>query len=393
MAKILKRILIVFVGLILLIYAFNIEYLIKGIRTIYLTGNNTAFISDYEYFDNREIKNLNPQPWALHKKYNKVAESDILQKLNKDRETKSFLVIKNDSILFEKYYDGYDQNSLSNSFSMAKSIVVSLMSKAIMEGKIKGLDQPVSDYFEEYKEGLASELTVGDLASMSSGMEWNEKYYSIINITSESYFTDDLRSVILRQKIIKKPGQNFRYSSGDTQLLGMVIEKATGTTLSDYLSEKFWIPMGAENSALWQLDSKKYGMEKAYCCVASTARDFARFGKLYINKGKWENEVVLDSSLVELSTQPVFNDSPYYGYGWWLYNYKGKKVFTMNGHRGQFVISFPEENIIIVRQGDFNKKGRVSDGSEETDDDDDVITTGDLYKYMSEGYKLAKSFE
>ena len=391
MAKILKRILIIFVGLILLIYAFNIEYLIKGIRTIYLTGNNTAFISDYEYFDNREIKNLNPQPWALHKKYNKVAESDILQKLNKDRETKSFLVIKNDSILFEKYYDGYDQNSLSNSFSMAKSIVVSLMSKAIMEGKIKGLDQPVSDYFEEYKEGLASELTVGDLASMSSGMEWNEKYYSIINITSESYFTDDLRSVILRQKIIKKPGQNFRYSSGDTQLLGMVIEKATGTTLSDYLSEKFWIPMGAENSALWQLDSKKYGMEKAYCCVASTARDFARFGKLYINKGKWENEVVLDSSLVELSTQPVFNDSPYYGYGWWLYDYKGKKVFTMNGHRGQFVISFPEENIII--QGDFNKKGRVSDGSEETDDDDDVITTGDLYKYMSEGYKLAKSFE
>ena len=381
MTKIFKWIFIIFASLISLIYAFNIEYLIKGVRTIYLTGNNTAFISDYEYFDNREIKSVNPQPWALHKKYNMISESDTLQKLNIDGKTKSFLVIKNDSILFEKYYDGHSKNSLSNSFSVAKSIVTSMMGRAIMEGKIKGLDQPVSDYFEQYKSGLASGVTVGDLAAMSSGMDWSEKYYSVINITSESYFTDDLRSVILRQKIIDKPGQSFRYSSGDTQLLGMVIEKATGLSLTEYLTENFWKPMGAENTALWQLDSDEYGMEKAYCCIASTARDFARFGKLYINKGMWGDQVILDSSFVELATKPVFEKSPYYGYGWWLYNYEGKKVFTMNGHRGQFVISFPEENIIIVRQGDYNERGRVSNGE------------GDLYKYISEGYKLAKSIE
>ena len=381
MTKIFKWVFIIFAFLITLIYAFNIEYLIKGVRTIYLTGNNTAFISDYEYFDNREIKSVNPQPWALHKKYNIISESETLKKLNIDGKTKSFLVIKNDSILFEKYFDGYDKNSLSNSFSVAKSIVTSMMGKAIMEGKIKGLDQPVSDYFEQYESGLSSELTVGDLAAMSSGMDWSEKYYSVINITSESYFTDDLRSVILRQKIIDKPGQSFRYSSGDTQLLGMVIEKATGVSLTEYLTEKFWNPMGAENTALWQLDSDEYGMEKAYCCIASTARDFARFVKLYINKGMWGDLEILDSSFVELATKPVFERSPYYGYGWWLYNYEGKKVFTMNGHRGQFVISFPDENIIIVRQGDFNEKGRVSNGD------------GDLYKYISEGYKLAKSTE
>ena len=381
MTKIFKWVFIIFAFLITLIYAFNIEYLIKGVSTIYLTGNNTAFISDYEYFDNREIKSVNPQPWALHKKYNIISESETLKKLNIDGKTKSFLVIKNDSILFEKYFDGYDKNSLSNSFSVAKSIVTSMMGKAIMEGKIKGLDQPVSDYFEQYESGLSSELTVGDLAAMSSGMDWSEKYYSVINITSESYFTDDLRSVILRQKIIDKPGQSFRYSSGDTQLLGMVIEKATGVSLTEYLTEKFWNPMGAENTALWQLDSDEYGMEKAYCCIASTARDFARFGKLYINKGMWGDLEILDSSFVELATKPVFERSPYYGYGWWLYNYEGKKVFTMNGHRGQFVISFPDENIIIVRQGDFNEKGRVSNGD------------GDLYKYISEGYKLAKSTE
>ena len=381
MKKILKLTLIVIGALVLLIYIFNIDYIFKGVRTIYLTGNNTAFISDYEYFDNREIKSANPQPWALHKQYNTIDESDKLKELNDKRKTKSFLVIKNDSILFEKYYDGHKQTDISNSFSVAKSIVTSMMGKAIMEGKIKSLDQPVSDFFEEYKNGLASELTVGDLASMSSGMKWNEKYYSVINITSESYFTDDLRSVILGQEIENKPGKGFRYSSGDTQLLAMIIEKATGTSLSNYLSQKFWDPMGAENLALWQIDSEESGMEKAYCCIAATARDFARFGKLYIDKGKWGDTEILDSSFVELSLNPVFDDSPFYGYGWWLYEYEGKKVFTMNGHRGQFVISFPDENIIIVRQGDFNNKGRVSEGS------------GDLYQYISEGYKIATAIE
>ena len=381
MKKVLKWTLIVLGVLILLIYIFNIDYIFKGVRTIYFTGNNTAFISDYEYFDNKEIRSANPQPWALHKQYNTIDESDELEELNYERKTKSFLVIKNDSILFEKYYDGHKQTDISNSFSVAKSIVTSMMGKAIMEGKIKSLNQPVSDFFEEYKDGIASELTVGDLASMSSGMKWNEKYYSVINITSESYFTDDLRSVILRQEIENKPGQAFRYSSGDTQLLAMVIEKATGTSLSDYLSQKFWSPMGAETIALWQIDSKESGMEKAYCCIAATARDFARFGKLYIDKGKWGDTEILDSSFVELSLKPVFDDSPFYGYGWWLYEYEGKKVFTMNGHQGQFIISFPDENIIIVRQGDFNNEGRVSEGS------------GDLYQYISEGYKLATAIE
>ena len=164
---------------------------------------------------------------------------------------------------------------------MAKSIVVTLLGKAIMDGDIKGLDQPVSDFFEEYKTGFGASLTVGDLASMSSGMKWNEKYYSIINITTESYFSDDLRALILDQDIIKTPGEKFRYSSGDTQLLGMIIEKATNSNISDYARNNFTAPMGFESQALWQLDSEESGMEKVYCCFASNAKDFARFGKLY----------------------------------------------------------------------------------------------------------------
>ena len=377
--KIIKWILICLSLIISLLYIFKLDYLLRGVRTIYLTGNVTAFISDYKYFNNEQIKTQKPEYWLKHKNYNQIEETEVLKKLNQERETKAFIVIKNDSILFEKYFDGYNNSSLSNSFSVTKSIIVSMLGKAIMEGYIKGLDQPVSDFFDEYKDGLAAELTVGHLASMSSGMEWDEKYYSVINITSESYFTRDLRSLILNQKIIKKPGQSFRYSSGDTQLLGMVIEKATGVSLSSYLSEKFWTPMGAENAGLWQIDSKKNKMEKAYCCISGSARDFARFGKLYINNGNWNGEQILDSSFVKQVILPVFNNSDYYGYGWWLYNFNGKKVFTMNGHRGQFIISFPKENIIIVRQGEHNEKGDVNKQE------------GDLYKYISEGYKLATS--
>ena len=378
--KILKWMAIIFAGLIALIYAFDVDYILKGTRVIYLTGNNTAYLSDYKHFDNRIIEpSPVAQPWAKHNKYNTIEETEELAAINKDRETKAFLVIKNDSIVFEKYFDDYSESSKSNSFSMAKSITVTLLGKAIMDGKIKSLDQPVGDFFDEYKTGLGAELTVGNLASMSSGMKWNEKYYSIINITSESYLTDDLRSLILNQKIIEKPGQKFRYSSGDTQLLGMIIEKATNTNLSDYLRNNFTNPMGFENEALWQLDSEESGMEKAYCCFASNAKDFARFGKLYKNNGKWNNKILLDSTFINKATNPVFNASPYYGYGWWLYNYNGKKVYTMNGHRGQFVIVFPEEDIIIVRLGDINIQGEGD--------------SGDLYKYISEGYNLANSID
>ena len=377
MQKILKWTLIIFSIIIALIYAFDIDYMLKGIRVIYLTGNNTAYLSDYKYFDNRALEpSAVAQPWAIHEDYNTIEATAKLNSINQERETKAFLVIKNDSIIYEKYFDGYNESSKSNSFSMAKSIVVTLLGKAIMDGEIKGLDQPVSDFFEEYKTGFGASLTIGNLASMSSGMKWNEEYYNIINITTESYFSDNLREVILNQKITKQPGEKFRYSSGDTQLLGMIIEKATNSNISDYTRNNFTVPMGFESQALWQLDSEESGMEKVYCCFASNAKDFARFGKLYKNHGKWDNQVLLDSIFIQKAINPVFEKSPYYGYGWWLYEFENKKVYSMRGHRGQFVIVIPKDDIIIVRLGDHVTRGE----GEEFD--------GDFYNYIAETYKM-----
>jgi CubicO group peptidase (beta-lactamase class C family) len=365
------------VGFILILYVFDVDYLLRAVKTIYLKGHTTAFLEDYKEFPNRTIQKGTAQPWAVSKAYNSIPATDKLNTTHKNLQTVAFLIIKNDSIWHESYFDGYTNTSKSNSFSIAKSIVSAALGKAIMEGKIKSLDQKVTDFFPKLKGKYAKEVTVGDLSSMASGLSWDEKYYSPFSIVTRAYFDDHLKEVILGLSIKDKPGQEFRYLSGATQLLAMCIEKATGEYLSNYVSEHFWKPMGAENEALWQLDEADTGIEKAYCCIASTARDFARFGKLYKQNGIWNGKQILPRSFVEKSLQPRFSDSPEYGYGWWLHQIKGKRVFYMRGHLGQFVIVLPEEDLIIVRLGHLKGKQTTTDPH-----------SNDLYVYVEEALKM-----
>lgn len=365
------------VGFILILYVFNVDYLLRAVKTIYLKGHTTAFLEDYKEFPNRTIQKGTAQPWAVSKDYNSVPATDKLNTTHKNLQTVAFLIIKNDSIWHESYFDGYTNTSKSNSFSIAKSIVSAALGKAIMEGKIKSLDQKVTDFFPKLKGKFAKEVTVGDLSSMASGLSWDEKYYSPFSIVTRAYFDDHLKEVILGLSIKDKPGQEFRYLSGATQLLAMCIEKATGEYLSNYVSEHFWKPMGAENDALWQLDEADTGIEKAYCCIASTARDFARFGKLYKQNGVWNGKQILPRSFVEKSLQPRFSDSPEYGYGWWLHQINGKKIYYMRGHLGQFVIVLPEDDVIIVRLGHLKGKQTTTDPH-----------SNDLYVYVEEALKM-----
>ncbi len=375
--KILKIVIITLVAIIALMYVFKVDYLITAVRTVYFHGHKTAFLDDYNYFPNREIKKGIAQPWHIAKDYNTVPATERLEKTNKELKTVAFMIIKNDSIWFESYYDGYNKDSKSNSFSMAKSVVSAALGKAIQEGKIKSLDQKVIDFLPELEGEYKDQVTVGDLSSMASGLDWDEQYYSPLSIVTKAYFDKDLRSVMLKLPIVAKPGQSFEYKSGDTELLAMVLEKAVKKPLADYVSEKFWQPMGAENDALWQLDHDGDGIEKAYCCIASNARDFARFGKLYKQYGKWEGQQLLDSTFVAKSIQPRFPESPQYGYGWWLNNYRNKHLFYMRGHLGQFVIVIPEDDIIIVRLGHLK-------GLETSED----AHSKDFYIYVDETYQL-----
>lgn len=371
-----------------LLYVSKYNYLLKGVTHIYLSGHTTAFLEDYERFSNDTVFAAAPsQPWPLHRQYNQILPNNILEDYHKDQKTVAYLVIKNDSLLYEKYYDGFGADSKSNSFSVVKSMVSAMLGKAIEEGHIQNLDQKVIDFIPELQGPFADQVTVGDLSSMASGQRWSEEYYNPFSVTSAAYFVDDLNALILEQPIDEQPGLSFHYKSGTTQLLGIVIKKATGKTLSAYLSEKFWKPMGAEHSALWQWDSTSAGMEKAYCCLASNAKEFARFGKLYKDHGRWNGNQLLDSTFVALSLTPRFEESPEYGYGWWLDEFQDKKVFMMRGHLGQYIMVVPQENLIVVRLGHLKDKKKAT--NKESSGSDPY--TKDIYVYLEAGLEMIKN--
>ncbi|MCG9971354.1 serine hydrolase domain-containing protein [Christiangramia crocea] len=376
--KKLVRYLLIFLGFLLfaslILYVLGYGYIFKAVSTTYLTGHKTAFIDDYPYFENHVIKNSDSiQEWPLHRAYNEVEATSTLDSLNRELETAAFLIIKNDSIWFEKYYDGYGKKSKTNSFSMAKSIVTALMFKAIQDGYIENINQPVADFYPQFDKSLS----VGDLSSMSTGLNWDENYYNPFGSTARAYFGKNIREQILALEVVEEPGQEFEYLSGNTELLGMVIEKATGTSLSNYLSQSFWKPLGMNDDALWQLDSEESEMEKAYCCISSNARNFGKFGKLFKNYGAWKGQQLLDSSFIALASKPRFEESPYYGFGFWLSDYKGKEIFYMRGVLGQYVIIIPEDNLVIVRLG----RKLIRKGEEEKH-------YKDFYMYIDEAYNM-----
>lgn len=350
-------------------------YILKAVRVVYLTGNTSAYLDDYPYFDNRTIAIDTPLSWPKSKEYNSVKSTSALNEIHNASKSIAYLIIKNDSLWFEEYFEGYGPDSKTNSFSMAKSIVAAALGKAIELGHIKSIDENVINYLPELKGTYAHDLTIKDLVTMQSGLQWDESYYSPFSITTKAYFYNDLSKAMLELPIISPPNQGFHYQSGDTQLLAMVLSKALPITLSEFVSQNFWKPMHAEHDALWQYN-KADGVEKAYCCIASNAKDFARFGKLYKDNGRWDNNQILSAEYIQQSTQPADANAPTYGYGWWLGEYNGKKIVYMDGHLGQYVITIPEDNIIIVRLG--HKTNKMSKSN----------TKSDFYQYIDQAYKM-----
>lgn len=319
-------------------------------------------IDDIDLFAKREIKNEGPKdPWKISTELNKLPLSDSLQKSLTAYESVAFLVIKNDSIVQEHYWDGYSDSSLSNSFSVAKSIVSLLIGIAIDEGKIKSENDLVADYLPEFKKVGLDKIRIVDVLHMASGLNFQESYSTPFNHTTDAYYGTDLRKLIFSLQAEKTPGTEFYYRSGDTQLLSFVLKAATGMNMSDYAAQKLWSKIGAEHSAYWSLD-KEVGDEKAYCCFYTNVRDFARIGKLYLQGGKWNNEQVVSAEWVAKSIKahgiPEENGvkSDQYGMQWWVYG----DIFYARGILGQYIIVDPSKNLIIVRLGKKRAKEKAN---------------------------------
>lgn len=350
--KIIRPVVLVIAGLVALLYFTGNGFVFLLVGKVLETGRTTAGINDYLYFDNIEIPpSDNPQAWLLDEDYNIIPSPPSLDALHKELGTVAFLIIKNDSLWHERYFDDYGLDSKSNSFSMIKTIVAAALPKAIEAGDVDSEDQKVIDFLPWLTGDYAKDVSMGDLASMSSGLKWKEDYENLLTITPRTYVEKDMARLMKTIPIESEPGQQFVYQSGNTQLLAMALQQATGKSISVLLHDYFWNPMGVEQPTSWIIDSKTHGLEKAYCCWNANARDFARFGKLFKNHGVWNGEQLIDSTFTAKAVRPRFEDSPQYGYGWWLGDVDGKAFFSMRGHLGQYVIVIPEYDVILVRLG------------------------------------------
>jgi len=269
----------------------------------------------------------------------------------KDNKTVAFLIIKNDSIQYERYWNGYNAASIVPSFSVAKSITSILIGCALDDKLIQSVDEPITNYIPELRKNGFDRVTIEHLLQMTSGMDFNEGYYNPFGHVATFYYGTNLRKAIKKLKLKRAPGENFEYVSGNTQLLGLILERALKTkTVSTYLQEKLWIPLQMEHDASWSLDRQKEGLEKTFCCINATARDYAKIGRLYLNGGNWNGKQIVSRSWVEQSTTPSQSSGSesYYQYQWWI---PSKGTFLAQGILGQYIYVDPSKNLIIVRLG------------------------------------------
>jgi len=369
-ARIVGGIIIVLAFVVIGFYVSGNGYVLKAFRDTYLKGHTTAYIDDYDDFDNAVIKTGTPQPWKLHEKYNQLKLTDTLRKELEDYQTIGFGIFKDGKLLYEEYWEDHSDSSLTNSFSMAKSITTMLLGKAIAQGYIKGLDQKITDFIPEFlSDSLGRLVTVGDLSSMRSGYDWNEEYYSPFNVTTEAYYGNHIEKQLLARHFTSRPGGHFKYLSANSQLLAIVLKRATGKDLAQYLSEEFWQPMGMESDALWSLSG---GIEKSFCCIYSNVRDYAKLGQLLLQKGNWNGVQLLDSTFIERMITPCYDafrpDEPKkYGYSIWIDETYNPPFYGMIGHLGQRILVVPCENLVIVRLGKTMDTAHPSKGALDAD--------------------------
>jgi len=320
---------------------------------------NFADITDHKIFPARTAANdsviftfeqsANPK---FPKKFTGTDGTEIsFEQYLEQNNTVAFLIIKDDSIHYEKYFKGYNEASVVASFSMAKSVTSMLVGCAIDDGYIKSVTEPITNYITDFKNEGLEKVTIYNLLQMNSGIKFTESYVNPFGDAATYYYGRNLRRAMRKREMAREPGTSFSYSSGDTQLLGLVLEKALkGKTITAYLQEKIWKPLGMEYDATWSLDRKNNGIEKTFCCINARARDFAKLGRLYLNDGNWQGKQIVSKKWVKESTTPDRSKGSvdYYKYQWWL---EGNGNYMASGILGQFIFVCPSKNMIVVRLG------------------------------------------
>lgn len=321
---------------------------------------NRPGAKDYKLFPAHYLKKSD-NPFCFHYANKQISFPDTLsttelsglsmQAFLEETETISFLIIRNDSILFQYNDQEFSDTKRVMSFSMAKSVTSMLIGCAIDDQLISSVNDKVVSYVPElaYIEGI-DQLTIEHLLNMRSGIDFNEKHLDPFNGLARLYYGRSFLPILKKRSFREQPNTVFKYQNGDTELLGLILQRVLkGKSIADYCNDKFWGPLGMEYNATWST-FKKEDLEKTFCGIGATAIDYAKLGRLYLNKGKWEGQQLISQNWVEASWkyQNVVKDTKAYNYQWWSFN---DHTFWADGVNGQYIFSDTDKNVIIVRLG------------------------------------------
>ncbi len=316
---------------------------------------DTAFRQMEKLVDVHTIK-ANGQPLALPNGDPIKLDLDINAYM-KDQRNAGLIIVQDGKVRFEKYALDYDAKGRWTSFSVAKSFTSTLVGAAIRDHYIKSLDDKVTDYIPTLKGSAYDVVSVRQLLTMTSGVKWNEDYTdpkSDVALFTQHKAEDGLDVTVSYMRKLKReapPGSKWVYKTGETNLIGVLVSSATGKTLSDYLTEKVWMPFGMEQDAVWLLGST--GHEISGCCISATLRDYARFGEFILGGGIAAGKKMLPDDWLAQATQKQADiDMPGKGYGfqWWTYD---DGSFAAQGIFGQGIFIDPKRKLVIATNGNW----------------------------------------
>ncbi|HEY9092917.1 serine hydrolase [Parasphingorhabdus sp.] len=274
-----------------------------------------------------------------------------------DQRAAGMVILHDGKIRLEEYRMDFGKDDRWTSFSVAKSLVSTMVGAAIKDGFIKSIDDPLTDYIPELKGSGYDGVTVEQLLTMTSGVKWNEDYddpKSDVALFNNTKPVDGIDPIIVYMRTLKnevEPGSRWQYNTGETNLIGVLVAKATGKTLSEYLSEKIWAPYGMSQDAEWLLNEG--GKEIGGCCISATVRDYALFGQFAMNGGKiGDKAIVPDGWFAKAGTKQEDIGIPGrgYGYQWWTFD---DGSFAAQGIFGQGIFIDPVRKLVIASNGNW----------------------------------------
>jgi CubicO group peptidase (beta-lactamase class C family) len=261
------------------------------------------------------------------------------------------VVIRHGKLVWEDYWGGWDENRTDISFSMAKSFTSALVGIAIAEGKIESIDQSAADFVEEWRGTEKEKITLRHLLTLTSGLEWQEGYSGLNDVTQMAA-SEDQAAYVIDRPLAVEPGTRILYSTGDPEVFSRILLVATGMEPEDYAREKIFGVIGM-SKATWLKDAE--GHTTTYCCIFTTAREFARFGYLHLRGGRWEDRQVVPAAWVEESTRAQEELYPEHGYGflWHVPTFPDVpgSVFDAEGIQTKYIFVVPDLDIVAVRLG------------------------------------------